>query len=162
MPLRLPIFLIALLLLAGCGFQLRGQAQLPQEMTQTRLIIDNEYGPFARRLKTLLEQNGVELVTEEDATAILEIPVNNVVTEVLTIGDNARVREYRISHTVQFRLLDDNGKELVPMQSMRQTREISFDEQEILAAAREQEYLKQDLVNTLSRLLVTRLETVGS
>jgi outer membrane lipopolysaccharide assembly protein LptE/RlpB len=48
------------------------------------------------------------------------------------------------------------------MQSMRQTREISFDEQEILAAAREQEYLKQDLVNTLSRLLVTRLETVGS
>jgi LPS-assembly lipoprotein len=162
MPQRLPIFLTALLLLSGCGFQLRGQAQLPPEMTQTRLVIDNEYGSFARRLKTLLEQNGVELVTEEDATAILEIPVNNVVTEVLTIGDNARVREYRISHTVQFRLLDDNGKELVPMQSMRQTREISFDEQEILAAAREQEYLKQDLVNTLSRLLVTRLETVGS
>jgi outer membrane lipopolysaccharide assembly protein LptE/RlpB len=45
---------------------------------------------------------------------------------------------------------------------MRQAREISFDEQEILATSREQEYLKKDLAETLSRLLVTRLESAGS
>ena len=43
---------------------------------------------------------------------------------------------------------------------MRQFREISFDEQAILAGSREQEYLKDDLAETLSRMLVTRLETV--
>ena len=127
-------------------------------MNQTQLLMDDEYSPFARRLKVMLEQSGVDFVTADKATAVLEIPVNSVVTEVLTIGDNARVREYRISHTVRFRLTDAQGTELVPMQTIRQAREISFDEQEILATSREQEYLKQDLANSLSRLLISRLE----
>ena len=149
------------LLLASCGFQLRAKAQLPPEMKQTRLVIADQYSMFARRVRILLEQSGVTLVTSADATAVLEIPQNDVVTEVLTIGDNARVREYRISHTVRFRLLGANGKEIIPLQTIRQTREISFDEQQILAVSREQEYVKQDLANTLSRLLLTRLEVVG-
>lgn len=150
------------LLLGGCGFQLRGKAQLPPEMQQTRLIIDDEYSVLARRVRVLLEQAGVQIVAAGKETAILEIPQNEVVTEVLTIGDNARVREYRISHTVRFRLVAADGSELVPLQMIRQSREISFDEQQILAVSREQEYVKQDLAETLSRLLVSRLEVVGS
>jgi LPS-assembly lipoprotein len=149
------------LLCSACGFQLRENAELPPEMAQTRLVVDDENSTLARRVRILLERSGVNFVGQAQATAVLEIPVNNVVTEVLTIGDNARVREYRISHTVKFRVTDANGKEIIPMQTLRQVREISFDEQEILATAREQEYLKQDLAETLSRLLVTRLESVG-
>ena len=149
------------LLCSACGFQLREDADLPPEMAQTRLVVDDENSTLARRVRILLERSGVNFVGQAQASAVLEIPVNNVVTEVLTIGDNARVREYRISHTVKFRVTDANGKEIIPMQTMRQVREISFDEQEILATAREQEYLKQDLAETLSRLLVTRLESAG-
>lgn len=149
-------------LLTGCGFQLRARAELPVEMAHTRLVIADQYSAFARRVRVMLEQAGVSLVTGSDATAILEIPENRVVTEVLTIGDNARVREYRISHTVQFRLLRPDGAELIPLQTIRQTRDISFDEQQILAVSREQEFVKQDLANTLSRLLLSRLEVVGS
>ena len=150
------------LLVGGCGFQLRGKGQLPLEMQQTRLVIDDEYSVLARRVRVLLEQAGVQFVTAGQETAILEIPQNEVLTEVLTIGDNARVREYRISHTVRFRLTAPDGSELVPLQTIRQSREISFDEQQILAVSREQEYVKQDLAETLSRLLVSRLEVVGS
>ena len=149
-------------LLAACGFQLRGQAQLPPEMDQTYLAIDDQNSAVARRVRVLLEQAGVKFVGSDQATAVLEIPQNEVVTEVLTIGDNARVREYRISHTIRFRLLAANGDEIIPLQTIRQTRDISFDEQRILAISREQEYVKQDLANTISRLLVSRLEVVGS
>lgn len=150
------------LLLSGCGFQLRGKTQLPPEMNRTQLVIGDEYSMFARRVRMLLEQSGVQLVTSADATAILEIPQNDVVTEVLTIGDNARVREYRISHTIRFRVLAKDGHEIIPLQTIRQTREISFDEQQILAVSREQEYVKQDLAETLSRLLFNRLAGAGS
>ena len=149
-------------LLGGCGFQLRGKAQLPAEMQQTRLVIADEYSVLARRVRVLLEQAGVKFVGVGAATAILEIPQNEVLTEVLTIGDNARVREYRISHTVRFRLIAADGSEIIPLQTIRQSREISFDEQQILAVSREQEYVKQNLAETLSRLLVSRLEVVGS
>jgi LPS-assembly lipoprotein len=150
-----------LLFLTACGFQLRSAAELPPEMGRTHLVIEGENSALARRLRVLLEQSGVELVSLDQALSILEVPVNQVVTEVLTIGDNARVREYRISHLVEFRLIDAGGGELVPRQALRQTREISFDEQEILGASREQEYLKQDLANSLARLVVRRLEGSG-
>jgi LPS-assembly lipoprotein len=150
------------LLLTSCGFQLRSNAQLPPQMNQTRLVIADEYSAFARRVRVLLGQAGVQIVAADKATAILEIPRNEVLTEVLTIGDNARVREYRISHTVQFRLLAADGSEIIPLQTIRQAREISFDEQRILATSRETEYVKEDLAETISRLLISRLEVVGS
>ena len=148
------------LLCGGCGFQLRAHADLPDEMARTKMVISDEYSDLARRLRIMLQQSGVQFVKSEDATAILEIPVDRVATDVLTIGDNARVREYRITHTVRFRLLDADGEVLLDWQNLRQAREVSFDEQRILAGSREQEYLKKELADTLSRMLVSRLEIV--
>jgi len=163
MPIRLLLTMLSLgLLCSACGFQLREDAELPPQMAQTRMVVEDENSTLARRVRVLLEQTGVQFVGSNQATAFLEIPLNNVVTEVLTIGDNARVREYRITHTVRFRVTDAEGKDIIPLQTMRQAREISFDEQEILATSREQEYLKQDLAETLSRLLVTRLESADA
>ena len=150
------------MLLSGCGFQLRDHAELPPEMALTQMVVDDPYSPLARRVKKLLEQNGVQFVSADRATAILEIPMNESITSVLTIADNARVREYRVSHVVQFRLVDAGGAELLTMQTLRQSREISFDEQKILATSREQEYLKEDLAEDLARLLVNRLESVSA
>jgi LPS-assembly lipoprotein len=158
MPARFITVLTCVLLCTACGFQLRDQAELPPQMAQTRIVMDDEYSALGRRLKMLLEQSGVQFVGAAQATAFLEIPVNQVVTEVLTIGDNARVKEYRISHTVRFRLLNAQGQELLGWQDLRQSREVSFDEQKILAGSREQEYLTDDLAATLSRIMVTRLE----
>jgi LPS-assembly lipoprotein len=149
------------LFLGACGFQLRESAELPPEMQNTQLVINDQYSQLGRRVRILLEQAGVTLVDQDAATAILEIPKDEVLVEVLSIGDNARVREYRVTHTVQFRLTDPQGQELVPLQTIRQSRDISFDEQQILAVSREQEYVKEDLANTLSRLLISRLEIVG-
>jgi LPS-assembly lipoprotein len=151
------MLLILAALCSACGFQLRDRAELPPQMAKTQLVMSDEYSALGRQVRALLEQSGVEIVTANEASAILEIPVNRVLTEVLTIGDNARVREYRVSHTIRFRLLDADGQVLLGWQDMRQAREISFDEQKILAGSREQEYLKSDLADTLSRLLVTRL-----
>ena len=165
MPFRLITGILSLaLLLTGCGFQLRDNVELPAQMAKTQMVVGDEYSALARRVRVMLEQNGVQFVGGNEASAILEIPVNNVVTDVLTIGDNARVREYRISHTIRFRLLDAQGQELVGWQNMRQAREVSFDEQRILAGSREQEYLEKELAETLSRLLIARLESaqVGS
>jgi LPS-assembly lipoprotein len=159
---RAPAILAACsaLLLSGCGFQLRGEANLPPEMGRTQMIVNDEYSTLARRVRVILERSGVQFVAAEQATAILEIPQNEVVTEVLTIADNARAREYRVTYTVRFRLTDAEGRELIDWQTLRQAREISFDEQQILASAREQEYLRDELAETMAQLLVARLESL--
>ena len=161
-PTRILLLLSLPLLLAACGFQLRGDADLPEDMAKTHMAVDDPYSTLARRVQTMLEQSGVQFVGPSQATAVLEIPENRVLTQVLTIADNARVREYRVSHTIQFRLTDAEGNELMEMQTLRQAREISFDEQKILASSREQEYLKEDLAENLARQMVNRLESISA
>jgi LPS-assembly lipoprotein len=143
--------------LAACGFHLQAPSELPAAMGQTLIQAQNPYSTFVRRLTILLEQNGVHVVDSLPATAILEIPLNEVSLEVLTIGDNARVREYRVRHQVTFRLVDDQGVVLVPEQSLERSRVISFDEQDILAATREEEFLRDELADTMSRIVMRRL-----
>ncbi len=145
------------LMLCACGFHLQQDTDLPQAMDRVQLEVPNPYDPFARRLANLLEQAGAGLVTDDPAAAVLEVPVNDVRKEILTIGDNARVREYRIRHTVTFRLVDASGAVLVPEQTLEQSRVISFDEQDILGAAQEEEFLRNNLADNLARLVLRRL-----
>lgn len=159
LSLRIATPLLLTLALAACGFRLQGAAELPPEMARTLMVAQDPYSHFTRRLTILLEQNGAHVVDEAPATAVLEIPVNQVVKEILTIGENARVREFRIRHRVQFRLVDPAGEVLVPQQTLERSRVISFDEQDILAATQEEEFLRQELADTLSRLVLRQLGT---
>ena len=153
--------LLAVLLMSACGFHLQTKAELPPEMQRTKLEIQGPYTEFARRLESQLEQNGVKVVTALDDAAVLQVPLNQTRKEIQSIGDNARVREFLVRHTVQFRLVDSEGVELIPLQTFEQSRVYSFNEQDILAAEREDEYLRDDLADTLARMVVRRLGTYG-
>jgi len=160
MKLQHMILLAAMtLLLAACGFKLQTRAELPAEMRETRLEIQSPNSEFARRLQILLEQNGVQVVRRVEGAATLEVPQNETRKEIQSIGDNARVREFLIRHTVQFRLLDNNGKEIIPMQTFEQSRVYKFNAQNILAAERENEFLRNELADSLARSVVRRLGT---
>jgi LPS-assembly lipoprotein len=151
--------LAAFMLLAGCGFHLQARPELPPQMQRTVLEVQDPYSQFARRLQTHLEQSGANVVTSTEDAAVLEVPLNEVRKEIQSIGDNARVREYLVRHTVQFRLLSSDGAELIPMQTFEQSRIYSFNEQDILAAEREDEFLRNDLADSLARMVVRRLGT---
>ena len=158
---RLLYFVALLLLLSACGFHLQSKPEFPLEMQQVRLEIQGPYTQFARRLETHLEQNGVNVITRGPDSAILEVPLNSTRKEIQSIGDNARVREFLVRHTVQFRLLASDGTELIPLQTIEQSRVYSFDEQDILSAEREDEFLRKDLADSLARMVVRRLGTYG-
>ena len=159
--IRLLCLLVFASMINACGFHLQSKPELPLEIQQVKLEVQGPYSQFARRLEAHLEQNGVNVVTTRPEAAILEVPVNTTRKEIQSIGDNARVREFLLRHTIQFRLLASDGSELVPMQTIEQSRVYSFNEQDILAAEREDEFLRNDLADSLARMVVRRLGTFG-
>jgi len=159
--IRLLCLLVFASLIGACGFHLQSKPELPLEIQQVKLEVQGPYSQFARRLEAHLEQNGVNVVTTRPEAAILEVPVNTTRKEIQSIGDNARVREFLLRHTVEFRLMASDGTELVPLQTVEQTRIYSFNEQDILSAEREDEFLRKDLADSLARMVVRRLGTYG-
>lgn len=146
--------------LAGCGFQLRGEARLPEVMSETRLVAADDTSLFVRELGLLLEANGARVVDQPDVP-VLQIFSERVRREPLSISGQARVREYLLIHEVEFELRDADGEILIEREQLRLTRDYSFDEQEILGAQREEEFLRDDLRREMASRLIRRLEAAG-
>ena len=155
------LMLLPLVLLAGCGFQLRGEARLPEAMARTWLAVPDANSIFVRELAVRLEADGVELLSGPDpAAAALRIHRERLRSEPLTISGQARVREFVLIFELDFSLEDGAGEELIARETLRLTREYSFDEQAILAATREEEFLRADLRRAMAAQLLRRLEAV--
>ena len=157
------LMLLSLAVLTACGFQLRGEARLPEAMSTTWLDVPDANSVFVRELALRLVADGVELVDRAEAgAAVLRISRERLRSEPLTISGQARVREFVLVFELDFTLLDADGETLVPLETLRLTREYSFDEQAILAATREEEFLRADLRRAMASQLLRRLEAVPS
>lgn len=157
----LGLTIVALCLLAGCGFQLRGEARLPEPMAQTWLAVPDRNSNFSRELSLRLRAGGVEVLEQPSATsATLRIHSERLRSEPLTISGQARVREFLLVFDLDFELLDAQGESLIARETLRLTREYSFDEQAILAATREEEFLRAELRQAMASRLMRRLEAV--
>jgi len=160
---RMLVLFLAALLLGGCGFQLRGEARLPAALDQTALLVPDDTSPFVRELQLMLRANGVELSDQPgEGRASLRVFSERMRRETLTISGDARVREYVLIFEVDFSLTDPDGEVMIDRETQRLTRDYSFDEQEILAATREEEFLRDNLRKAMAARLLRRLEALGS
>lgn len=147
--------------LSACGFQLRGEARLPEMMEQTWLAVGDDSSVFIRELGLLLEANGARRVAAaNDQAATLQIRSQSIWRQPLSVSGQARVREYLLIFEVNWRLLSPDGDVVVADDRLRLTRDYSFDEQEILAAQREEEFLRDDLSRSMALQLLRRLEAL--
>ncbi len=151
------------LLVAACGFQLRGEARLPDAMVETWLDIPDDNTPFARELTRVLRANGVRVRSSpSDDAARLRIHSERMSREALTISGDGRVREFVLIFDVDFELADAEGEVLIERETLRLRRDYSFDEQEILAASREEEFLRNDLRRNMASQMLRRLEALDA
>lgn len=162
LKLCLPVTLFSLLL-AGCGFELRGTADLPEAMSRTYLDMPDRFGEFGRALERSLESNNVEIVgTPELASAVLQISQAQFVREAASFSGTALISEFRLTFRVSFRLLDGQGDALSSQRQVVLFRDYSFNSQEILASQREEEFLRGNLRNDMVNELIRRLEQQGN
>lgn len=148
--------------ISGCGFQLRGQATLPAAMSQTVISAPQPRGDLVRQLTLLLEGNQVQIVGQRDeAGAVLVISDDRFSREVVSIGATARVREFAMRYNVSFRLEAADGTELLDQQDLELVEDYEFNQQQVLGTSSEEELIRKDLVRSMSRQILRRLELAG-
>lgn len=159
--MRLLSVLMISLVLAACGFQLRGEVRLPEVMNTTWLRTPDDSSAFVRELGLILRANGVSVsTTQQPGAAQLHILSERMRRDALTISGSARVREFVLGFEVDFELLDADGELLIERETLRMSRDYSFDEQEILAATREEEFLRDEMRRAMAARLLRRIEAL--
>jgi LPS-assembly lipoprotein len=155
---RLLLAMLALLLLNGCGFQLRDQANLPQSVLPIYIQGPDRYDIFRVEMTRTLRANGIEVVEEQgEAAAVLRIRNHRLDSRVLSVkSDTGKAAEYELHNYMHFDLVDPVGNELVAPQKVSITRTYLTQRYGILDDWRKD--MRRDLINQMLRRLHTHLQ----
>lgn len=148
--------------LAGCGFRLRGSG------TPTALAFSSIYLGFpeqsglAAELKRQIEASGTSRVatSEKEADAILVVISELRDKSVQSLNTQGRVREYVLSYKLQFRVKDNQNKEMLGPTEVVAKRDISFNESQVLAKEAEEATLYRDMQTDVAQQVVRRLAAI--
>lgn len=159
---RLTVIVMFITGLSACGFQLRGQANLPAEMSRTFISATQQRGNLVRQLTLLLQGNQIEIVDDRaDSGAVLRIIAERFTREVQSISAAAKVREFALHYEVRFSLETPDGKVLLAEQQMVLTEDYQFNQEQVLGTSSEEDLIRKDLVRSMSRQILRRLELAG-
>lgn len=158
-PVRVVLLLALCMALTACGFRLRGEATLPAGFERLYLEVATPGNALRGDLAAALERAGSRIVaTPEQASAIVRIPVNQIRTEILSVGAGARIREFEIRYRVELEVLDATGEVRLERQVIQLARDYTYDEREALGAEQEAEVLRGELQREMLQHVLRRLE----
>jgi LPS-assembly lipoprotein len=103
---KLLSFSIILMMLNGCGFQLRGNYLLAPELQTIIFSSVDQYGELTRLVKQHLSINDVTLLRQsEKAIPQMRILQDNLDRRTLSVFPNGQVAEYELIYTVRYQIL---------------------------------------------------------
>ena len=160
--LSAPLFAaLVVLLVAGCGWHLRGMggAQIPYK---TMYIALPETADVRIWLERYIRAGGQTRIVDsaKEAEAVFVQLQDSRVKTVLSINAQGRVREYRLQLTYGFRVVDAKGRELVGPNEIALMRDVTYDDNVVLAKDLEEGLLWRDMNNDLVNQILRRLTII--
>ncbi|GJJ02741.1 LPS-assembly lipoprotein LptE [Duganella rhizosphaerae] len=153
------------LTVSACGFHLRGDGGHYTLPFPSMYIGLPEASPLAIDLKRNIRANGGTTVVSaaKDADGVIEVlsdPEKTRTKTILTLNRNGRVSQYLLSYNIVFRVLDKQGKELLPRTQILLTRPIDFNETQLLAKEQEEALLYKDMQTDLVQQMMRRIAAI--
>jgi LPS-assembly lipoprotein len=148
---------IAASVLSGCGFQLRGGADLPN-VDSIRVNAAN--ASMRDELAVFLQDGGARVVRDADSLvdAVLTVSGEAFDRRVLSVDPSTgKAREYELAYTVNFAMVDGKGKPMVDQQSIRLIRDFVFDEDAVIGKSREENVLRDEMRRDAMQQIIRRL-----
>jgi LPS-assembly lipoprotein len=133
-----------LVLLSGCGFQLRGTATLPFKSLYIGISDTTELGATMRR-QVRNTTNTIVVDDPHQAEAQLQVLRESRERSILSLDAAGRVREFELRYTFVFRVQDGKGYDFVPPSTIALKRDLTFNDSETLAKDTEANLLYRDM-----------------
>ena len=146
--------------LAACGFQLRAAPDIPPEMSRTYIAAPDQYSLFYRKLSDELRNAGVDVVDSPiESSAVFNILADETDRRVLSVSARNVPREYEVYYTV-FYSVDNGNRTVLSPQTLTLTRDYTYDETLVLGKAKEEELLREAIVDDLVRIILKQLSSL--
>ena len=129
-------------------------------MERTYIATSDRHSLFYRELRIALDSAGVDVVDNSAiATATLTISHDETDQRVLSVSARNVPTEYEVYYSIAYSL--DSGRvSLLETQSLTVTRDYTYDPTFVLGKGREQELLREALVDDLVRIVLKQISAI--
>ncbi len=137
-------FLLVTAALSGCGFHLRGDFLLPEELQTMYVSSDDKHGELTRLVKKHFALNNVKLAdTSQENVPRLRIQKDKLNRRTLSVFPNGQVAEYELIYSVRYQLIV--GDQRPEQFSFELNRDYQDDPDKALAKSRELSLILSEL-----------------
>jgi LPS-assembly lipoprotein len=149
--------ILAMGALSACGWRLRGKIDLPYK----NILISGSLTQELRDdLEMVLRVNDIQVVKNvQNSELVLEIISEQNARQVLSYNGAGQITAYRIISRIVFRVFDPNGIELISESDIYLTRDIDFNQSDVLAFDQQVtdfvKTMRTDIVSQLMRRLAS-------
>ena len=157
--LRALACLVAAALLSACGFQLRGSTELP---FRTLWVGFSDVSPLGTEFKRYIRSGTSTRLVDDPAAAEarLEVLGESREKEILSLDATGQVRQYTLYYVFVFHVDDGRGRDFIAPTRITLKRDISVNNNTILAKEAEENLLYRDMQSDLVQQLLRRLAAI--
>lgn len=151
--LNLVLILVLIATLTGCGFQLRGNYQLPETLQSVSLK-----SQVSKELNEHMQQrfahSGIKLSDEEQSITV-HLTSDKLERRTLSLFESGQVAEYELLYQVNYQLIQN--QRLLLERTVEVARDYQDDPNFVLAKTREREMLVDEMRAEASRLILQQI-----
>lgn len=156
------IALASTVMLSACGFKLRGSVLGSNLPFKTIYLGVSDSSALGVELRRYIRSSGELKIVQnkEDAEAILDILSETRDKQILSLNSQGRVREYLLNYRVTIRVRDNKNADLLPATQIALKRDMSYNEEFVLAKEAEEQTLYRDMQSDLVQQILRRLSAI--
>ena len=154
-----PWLLVALIIsiaTTGCGFRLRGQADIP---FTSLYVAGNGASPVVADLRQIIAAGGHQnrlATSSANAERTIQILSETSNMIIIALSGAGRVTEYQLQYRVKYRLLDKNKEVLKPIEIVL-SRDMSYNDTQPYAYSDEENFLNHDMQTDAAQQILRRI-----
>jgi LPS-assembly lipoprotein len=148
---------LALVVLAACGFQLRGETPLPFHTLYLGVQPNSKFGANLRRAVRAASPDTRLVDKPTEAEVIMQQVENRRSVTNTSLNAQGQVEEYELSVHFTFRLIDSKGNAILPDTSFTAYREMPYNNEAAQALTAEMESLYVAMEQSLTNRVVRRM-----
>ena len=151
-------YLLLCLLLSSCGFHLRGLLALPPNFQHVYLVLPSNGHSFEIKLKEQLQAYHVKSAeSAQHAAYQIVIDSLNYTRQISNISSSTTPRQFQLTYTVDYHLVDEHGVTLIPARQLISNRLVSMNSERLLGSNYEEEFFKSEMEQELASQILTSI-----
>jgi len=155
--LAMGLLLAALLVTSACGFRLRGDMEIPSELSPV-FVQAQQGSPVDNEIIQQLRESQVQLTAEpRQARMLIRIGNEQYSSRVAVVDRSGKALAQELYYSLTFDVVTSNGKQLVPQQSLNLVRSYEDPGKEVLGKHSEGEMIYADMFSDAAHRILSRL-----